>query len=224
MPQECASHSIFLTNPDGQQTGAGSFVIVANQAPVLSAIEGADLGYTENAGLKSVTGALVLEDQDNSALVGGAGVSISNGFVVGQDTLIFNDPSGKIHGSYNPLTGVLTLINATATPATVAEWQAALRSVKYLNASDDPNTQTRTISFQVDDGEVGSNLSNVVTRDIAITAVNDPPALATLQIETTPATTAGPIPSTAPAANTGQWQATVNQANQTLPALKVRTP
>ncbi|HYT92613.1 MAG TPA: hypothetical protein VEL76_28110, partial [Gemmataceae bacterium] len=42
-----------------------------------------------------------------------------------------------------------------------------------------------------------------------------PPALATLQIETTPAANTGP------ATNAGQWQAT---ATETLPPLKVRVP
>src|SRR5262249_42302979 len=135
--------------------------------------------------LKPVTGSLVITDPDNSTLIGGAGVSISTGYVPGQDTLIF-DPSGKIHGSFDANLGVLTLVNATANPATVAEWQAGPRSVKYLNASDNPNTQTRTLSFQVDDGEVGgqndSNLSNVVQRNITITAVNDPPVLTNLEL------------------------------------------
>ena len=56
-----------------------------------------------------------------------------------------------------------------------ANYQTALRSVKYADSSGgSPNTGARTISFQVDDGHLMSNLSNTVTRNISVTA-NPPP-------------------------------------------------
>jgi hypothetical protein len=57
----------------------------------------------------------------------------------------------------------------------VANYQAALRTVKYTNTSDDPSTATRTVSFQVNDGSATNNLSNIITSSITITAVNDAP-------------------------------------------------
>ena len=54
----------------------------------------------------------------------------------------------------------------------MANYQAALRAVKYANSSENPNTSTRTVSFTTTDGAPSSN---TVTRDIAVNAVNDAP-------------------------------------------------
>ena len=62
--------------------------------------------------------------------------------------------------------------------ATLVEYQAALQSITYENTSDDPTDLTRTVSFQVNDGD---NNSNTVARDINFTAVNDAPTLATIE-------------------------------------------
>ena len=56
--------------------------------------------------------------------------------------------------------------------ATVAQYQAALRSVQYNNLSDDPNTATRTIAFVVNDGGLDSLAA---TRNVTVQAVNDAP-------------------------------------------------
>ena len=47
---------------------------------------------------------------------------------------------------------------------------------------DSPSTLTRTVSFEINDGDLSSNVLN---RDIEITAVNDAPVLSA--IETAPA-------------------------------------
>src|SRR5438876_664334 len=87
--------------------------------------------------------------------------------------------TATITGSWDSTTGVLTLSGTD----TLAHYQAALRSVKYSNTSDNPSSATRTASFQVDDGSSVNNLSNVATRNITVTPVNDAPVLA--NIETT---------------------------------------
>ena len=61
--------------------------------------------------------------------------------------------------------------------ASLAQYQAALESVTYFNSSDNPSGQTRTISYQVNDGSAQNNLSNVVTATVAITPVNDAPVI-----------------------------------------------
>src|SRR5581483_10164041 len=82
-----------------------------------------------------------------------------------------------ITGSFNAGTGVLTLSGSS----TVANYQTALRAVRYQNTSDNPSTLARTVSFQVNDGSASNNLSSIVTRTIAITAGNDPPVLAGIE-------------------------------------------
>jgi hypothetical protein len=67
---------------------------------------------------------------------------------------------------------VLTLTGS----ATLANYQSALRSVTYLNTSDNPSTATRTVSFVVNDG---TRQQHAATRNIAVTAVNDAPVVTT---------------------------------------------
>ena len=81
----------------------------------------------------------------------------------------FTNQNG-ITGSYNSGTGVLTLSGSSS----VANYQAALRSVTYADSSDNPSGLTRTVSYQVDDGSATNHASNVVTSTVSVTPVNDP--------------------------------------------------
>ncbi len=78
--------------------------------------------------------------------------------------------TANIRGSWNATNGTLTLSGSD----TVANYQAALRAVKYQNTSENPSGLTRTVSFTVNDG---TSDSNTVTRNIAVTPVNDPPSI-----------------------------------------------
>jgi len=94
-----------------------------------------------------------------------------------QDVLAFSNDGntmGNIVGNWVPGTGILTLSSA-GNLATLAQFQAALRSVTYNNTSDIPNTTSRTVQFQLTDG--GGLSSIAVTRDITISAVNDSPTI-----------------------------------------------
>jgi hypothetical protein len=143
-------------------------VSAANDAPMVSAIESTALATTENDAAAAITSTLVLGDVDNANLTG-ATVQIAANFVAGEDVLAFTNQNG-ISGSWNAGTGVLTLSGS----ATVAQYQAALRSITYINSSDNPSTATRTVSFVVSDGAANSNTG---TRDIGIAAVNDAPVI-----------------------------------------------
>ena len=63
---------------------------------------------------------------------------------------------------------MLTLIGVSS----LANYQAALRSVAYENASDNPFDAARTISFKVDDGGGLVGLGNAT---VTFTPVNDAP-------------------------------------------------
>ncbi|WP_218964184.1 hypothetical protein, partial [Nostoc linckia] len=139
-------------------------ITAVNDPPVAVATNSA-VSYTENA-TTAIDSAITLSDTDSSNLAS-ATVSISSGFISGEDILAFTNQNG-ISGSYNSSTGVLTLTGSS----TVANYQTALRSITYSNSSDNPTTTPRTISFLVNDG---SSNSTAVTRNINITAVNDPP-------------------------------------------------
>ena len=142
-----------------------------NDAPVLSAIETAPASYTENDAPLAITGSTTVSDVDDTNIES-AVVSISSNFSV-DDVLNFTDQSG-ITGSYDSVNGTLTLTGS----ATLVEYQAALQSISYENTSDDPSDLTRTVTFLVNDGDVDSN---IVSRDIDFTAVNDAPTLANIE-------------------------------------------
>ncbi|WP_284186858.1 cadherin domain-containing protein, partial [Zoogloea oryzae] len=145
---------------------AADVMVSVNQLPVVTTT-GSTLAYTENGAATAVDGALTVSDSDSPNL-SGATVSITSGFASGQDTLAFTDQSG-ITGSWNGVTGVLTLSGS----ATVASYQAALRSVTYVNTSEQPATATRTVSFAVNDG-LGT--SATATRNISVASVDDAPS------------------------------------------------
>lgn len=92
-------------------------------------------------------------DEDDITLEGGK-VWFTQGF--SNDTLHFTD-TAAISGTYNALTGVLTLSG----PASVADYQAALRSVEIELSVDEG---TREVSFALDDG---AGLGSSATREVA---------------------------------------------------------
>ncbi|MBN1159570.1 MAG: cadherin-like domain-containing protein [Bacteroidales bacterium] len=135
-----------------------------NEPPVLSGIETTSVSYTENADPVQITNSITVSDEDNTNL-SYATVIISENYLFGQDTLWFTSVGG-ISGNF--VSGTLNLTGTSS----VANYETALKNVKYFNKSDKPSTLNRTISFTVNDG---TDPSNTVTRTISITAVNDPP-------------------------------------------------
>ena len=126
------------------------------------------MAYTENDPATAVTATLTVNDVDSVNLAG-ASVQITGNYRVGQDVLSFGGVGG-ITGTWDSTTGTLTLSGS----GTVSEYQSALRSVKYQNTSDSPSGATRTVSFKVSDGQLDSN---VVTRTVTVTPVDDAPVI-----------------------------------------------
>src|SRR5690606_21403635 len=121
----------------------------------------------------AVDPAITVSDPDDTTLAS-ATVQISGNFQRNQDELDFaytGSSMGNIGGSYDEATGTLVLTSSGAT-ATLAQWQAALRAVTYSNSSQTPNTQDRTVSFIVHDGNEDSATA---TKMVNVVAVNTPP-------------------------------------------------
>ena len=157
-------------------------VTAVNDPPVLAGIEAATLAYTENDPATLVTVTITASDVDNADLAG-ATIQITGNYQPGQDVLSFVN-TANITGTWDAATGTLTLTGSD----TVANYQSALRAVRYQNTSDDPSAAVRTVSFTVNDGAADSN---ALTRGITVTPVNDAPALAGIE-----AATLGYIPRT----------------------------
>jgi large repetitive protein len=121
---------------------------------------------------------LTLSDTDSTTLLQ-ADVKITGNFEPGEDVLSFAN-TASIHGSYDPGTGVLTLRAVAGQSPTLADFQAALRTVTYTDTSDAPSTLPRTLTVTVQDPDGaahgGHDLASA-SMTLSVTKVNDAPAL-----------------------------------------------
>ncbi len=150
-----------------------------NDAPMLSDTTGTT-AWRETSGTGPNTAvvidsALTVTDPDNTTLAS-AKVSITTGFVSGEDVLGFTANAalyGNITALYSSATGVLTLTSAGSS-ATLLQWQAALDAVTYNNTSHNPTGTSRTIRFVANDGQLESNAG---TKTVSITPTNNAPSV-----------------------------------------------
>ncbi|NIE74160.1 DUF4347 domain-containing protein [Pantoea sp. Ap-967] len=166
------------SNAYSSATDTASVVVTAvNDAPVVTG-SGGSVAWTEGNNVTStpviIDSGLIVSDPDGPSIAS-ATVSLGGSYVLGEDTLgitLDAATTGNITATWNAITGTLTL--SAAGGATQAQFQEALRSVTYTNNSDTPTTTTRTVSIKVNDGSLDSN---VVTRNVTLTAVNDAPQI-----------------------------------------------
>ncbi len=148
---------------DSNGATRGITVTGVDDAPTVTASAG-NTPYTEQAAAVAVDSALVAADVDGGANPTGATVTIVS--PVAGDTLHFTTQNG-IGGIF--ASGVLTLSGT----ATLAQYEQALRSVGFSNATSDTPGTTRAIQFQI----TTPIASNTTSKTIAITEVNDPPVV-----------------------------------------------
>ena len=149
-------------------------VTSVNDAPVLSGLSGV-LTYTENDGARVIDNTITLTDLDNANMAR-ATIEITGNYHSGEDSLViaagYTLPSG-VSAIWDSSTHTLTVSGS----ATVAQYEAILEHVTYTNSSDNPNTDSRTVTWTVNDGIVDSAPQ---TSTIMVTAVDDPPVLSGL--------------------------------------------
>lgn len=142
-----------------------------------------------------------------------ATVTITGGFQSGQDVLGFvNDGStmGNIaESSYSD--GVLTL-TSTDGSATIAQWQAALRTVTYTDTAGTPAPGSRVVSFQLVDAN--DNDTSVATRAVTVAETDQTPIVTTSG--STATYTAGATPATIDAGETVSDLDNATQASATV--------
>ncbi|WP_144157936.1 DUF4347 domain-containing protein [Paraburkholderia sp. BCC1885] len=177
------ARTISVVTSDGvKDSNALSYEIdVISSAPQVSTTSTGDAAFIAGDNTPgtpvAVDGGISVSDPLGNTLVQ-ATVSITTNLHSGEDVLLFaNDglTMGDITGSYNALTGTLTLFSASGT-ATDGQWDAALRAVMYTDTATTPNTATRTVSFSITDG---MQISTALTRDITVGAVDQSPVVAT---------------------------------------------
>lgn len=147
----------FTVNDGAANSNTATRNISVNNAPVLASIENAKLVYRTGQDPISLTSTTTITDSDSPNLTG-AEIKFDGYYERGNDELMFNNQNG-ISGFWNETSGTLTLIGTSS----VANYQAALRSITFRNISSAPVLLIRTVSFKVNDGTV---YSDKVTRDI----------------------------------------------------------
>ncbi|HEX8366673.1 MAG TPA: FG-GAP-like repeat-containing protein [Allosphingosinicella sp.] len=132
--------------------------------------------YSEGDGPTLLAPGATVADVDTTNLSGGT-ITIG-GFQAGDRLTLENVVSpilssnvGNIGWSYDPLTGVMTFNSPGA--ATAADYQAALRMVRYYSTSENPGSG-RTITWTLSDG---SGSSPTATTTLGVTSVNDAPTV-----------------------------------------------
>ncbi|MFZ5973619.1 MAG: FG-GAP-like repeat-containing protein [Bacteroidota bacterium] len=150
------------TQPDGFVTVNVQAAIIPNDPPVLA---GTITSTTFIGTAIPIENTLTLTDADDE--ITSATIQISSGYVNGEDQLVFTNQNG-ISGTFDAATGILSLTGVT----TVANYQAALRSIQYNNTAANRTNANRTVTFTVNDGTVNSN-----TLSITVAVPNQAPAL-----------------------------------------------
>ncbi|MEA2474727.1 MAG: hypothetical protein QOE06_2642 [Thermoleophilaceae bacterium] len=140
-------------------------VAAADDAPVVTNGSSSP-SVTENGAAAAVNTGAGVSDVDDTHLES-AKVRVVN-FQAG-DVLAISGQPAAITGSYDSSTGVLTLTGH----ATKSDWALALGSVSFRTDNDNPPA-SKHVEFVVNDGDVNSA---PVTKDVAVTPVNDPPAI-----------------------------------------------
>jgi sugar lactone lactonase YvrE len=148
----------------------GYVAAFAFETPPVLGGAGGTLAYSENSGAVAIAPALTVSDSDSATLTG-ATVAITANYNSAEDVLAFVNAFG-ITGSWSAAAGTLTLTGA----ASVANYQAALRSVTYQNTSEKPGTLVRTITFTASDASL---TGAAVSRQISVASLNDAPIHAT---------------------------------------------
>ncbi len=145
----------FAVDATTEEVGFDLFAINGNAAPTTQFPAPATSTYVEHDG--SLASLSALELTDDGPNLTGAVISISSNYDAGNDTLSFTAVDGITIASNTA--GVLTLTGT----ATVAQYQAAIRSVSYENAFTTETTASRTFSVTVtDESGAESNSSDTV--------------------------------------------------------------
>jgi hypothetical protein len=163
-----ATRFVMYTVDDGQSANHASNTITAtitisavNDAPVLSGIETSSISYRANTAAVAISTGIVATDMDSTTLTG-ATIQITGNYQNGWDLPGFVN-TAKISGVFNAANGTLTLTGTDS----VANYQAALRSVTFRTLPNVPNAAARTITFRLTDGIA---VGNAVSRSITVFA------------------------------------------------------
>ncbi len=160
------SRTVSWSATDGiASSSPATSTLVTNGPPPTVDTNTASASFVQQGAPVVLDSVVTANDVDGNTLVR-ATVSITGGFLAG-DTLAANTAGTGITAAYNATSGILTLTGAD----TEVHYAQVLRNISYSSSAVDPTNggadRVRTISWQVDDGKSGNNLSNIGTSTLA---------------------------------------------------------
>jgi gliding motility-associated-like protein len=203
------AEQLTITTNDQGNTGTGSpladtdqlaiTVTPPNEAPVvlLNGTDNAEYAatFTEDGGPVAVAdvSAATLTDADHTSLTA-LTVTVTNVADVGKELLTVVGLPASLSSNYNPTTGILEIANADASnPGSVADYQTALRGLRYENISQNPLATTRLIRVVATDGIDNSPVAETAMN---VAPQNDTPLVNVPDDGTNPQSTDEDIPLT----------------------------
>jgi VCBS repeat-containing protein len=184
-----------VASADGTTTSVTINITGTNDAPVIGALDGNSVTYTEgdgSVGVDALANATVSDIDSANFDQGSLTVAItgalaedvlridpgSSDISVSSGTLSYSGtPIGTVTGNGVGGSALVFAFNADATPAAV---QALIHAIQYVNAGgDDPIAGTRTLTWTLVDGggqALGGTDTVSVTSSVEVIAVNDPPS------------------------------------------------
>jgi hypothetical protein len=128
--------------------------------------------FTEDSGLQPIVSPLMTVTDPDSATLVSVTATLTNVLDTGQEVLAADPatvtPNTPIVATYNATNGELRLTGS----ALLSQYQAALRTLTYTNASQNPDPTDRLIRIVANDGAA---TSTPVTSTVSIRTVNDQP-------------------------------------------------
>jgi hypothetical protein len=171
-----------------------------NSAPVLT-LSGSPTTFVENSSPLLIASTTTLSDADGFYSPGYLEVEISSGGDSSDELAIRNEGTASTQinisgssvrygsttiGTFSQTSGsnAKLRINFTSTVVSATAVRALIRNITFSNTSDAPSTSTRSIRFELFDGDFGGGLQS--SRSISVTAANDAPRSLSLSANTIP--------------------------------------
>ena len=145
-----------------------TMITSVNDLPLLGGLPAGPLQYIEDTGPLPLPGESLTVTDIDSPLLASAIVRLTNPLDGDAEWLLVTTNGTGITAVYEG--GVLQLTG----PASPAAYQAVLRSIKYWNASQDPDPTDRTFQISVADNQGSRSPASIVVQG---QPVNDPPEL-----------------------------------------------
>ena len=174
--------TVFVTdnnNTDSNTATSTISVSAANDAPAID-LNGTGDGtgfsatFTEGGAALAIVGAtgaggLTVADPDDTSIESASATLVNHPDGSAESLAVSGCVAGITVTSYNSTTGVLFLSG----PATLANYESCLRSLKYSNTSTNPDPAQRTVNVIVNDGSTNSSTAASL---ITVNPVNDAPS------------------------------------------------